>query len=179
MKANRFKALVLLLGTALVFNAGAAAPPKLLIQGYGAAVPAGWVAQEPSSSMRVAQFALPGTREAEVAAFFFPPGQGGNHEANILRWSSQFFSADGKAGKPVVSTRKSGDTEVTLVELNGKYARGIGMGQQGTAKSGQTLLVAMVETPAGRITLQIYGPSKLVAAQRANFIALAQSFRRA
>ncbi|MES2130654.1 MAG: hypothetical protein V4463_25560 [Pseudomonadota bacterium] len=168
----------IVLATALACGAAGAAPSKLQIQGYSAAVPAGWVAQEPSSSMRVAQFALPGTKDAEVAAFFFPPGQGGNHEANILRWSSQFFGADGKAGKPTVSTHKAGDTEVTLVELKGKYARGIGMGQQGDAKANQTLLVAMVETPVGRITLQIYGPTKQVTAQRANFLALAQSFKR-
>ena len=92
-------------------------------------------------------------------------------------WTSQFASADGKPVAPKISTEKSGDTEVTLVELQGTYARGAGMGMADAAKPDQILLIAMVETSAGRITLQIYGPSKTVSAQRDNFLKLAKGFR--
>lgn len=162
--------------------AAPAAPGQLTVQGFAASVPAGWVPAQPSSSMRVAQFSLPallGGEGAEVAAFFFPTGQGGSHEANIERWASQFAGPDGKPGKPELSVRKLADSEVSLVELKGTYARGVGMGPTGDAKPGQTLMIAMVETAAGRITLQMYGPSKAVAAQRENFIRLATGFRRA
>ena len=112
-----------------------------------------------------------------MAAFFFPPGQGGSQEANIERWASQFVGPDGKAGIPAVTSDKTGPMAVTMVELSGLYSRGVGMGPAGDAKPEQTLLIALVETPAGRITLQIYGPSKTVAAHRDGFVKLAKGFR--
>ncbi|MEO5659956.1 MAG: hypothetical protein ABIQ90_09185 [Polaromonas sp.] len=153
---------------------------KLVIQGLGSQIPAGWTPAPLSSTMRVAQFGLPGAAGAEpgeVAIYFFPTGQGGSQEANIDRWASQFTDAGGKPVKPTTSTRKSGDTEVTLVELQGSYARGVGMGPSGDVKPDQTLMIAMTEAPAGRITMQMYGPSKTVAAHRDSFIKLAMGFR--
>ena len=159
----------------------AAAPAiPISVQGYTALAPAGWIAEAPSSSMRFAQFAVPAALAqdaGEVAAFFFPPGQGGSQQANIERWTSQFAGPDGKAAIPAVTSDNSGALAVTLVELSGLYARGVGMGPAGEAKPGQTLLIALVETPAGRITLQIYGPSKTVAAHRDGFVKLAKGFR--
>jgi hypothetical protein len=158
-----------------------AQPGQLVVQGYAGPLPAGWVATAPSSSMRVAQFALPapiGVEPGELAAFFFAPGQGGSHEANIERWASQFSTADGQPGKPKVETFKAGESAVTLVELRGSYARGVGMGPSGDAKPDQRLMVAMIETAGGRITLQMYGPAKTVDAQRAAFLTLARGFRR-
>lgn len=153
---------------------------RLVIQGFAAPVPASWVPTQPSSTMRVAQFSLPaaaGAEAGELAAFFFPTGQGGSQEANIERWVSQFSGADGKPVSPKISSSQSGDMTVTLVELQGTYARGVGMGPAGEAKPNQTLLVALVETAVGRITLQTYGPSKTIAAQRDSFIKLAKGFR--
>lgn len=154
---------------------------KLVIQGFAAPVPGTWTPTPPSSAMRVAQFALPaapGADAGELVAFFFPKGQGGSHEANIERWASQFATADGKPVAPKISTSKGGDIEVTLVELHGTYARGVGMGPAGgDAKPDQTLMTALVETPIGRITLQMYGPNKTVAAQRDNFLKLAKGFQ--
>lgn len=171
-------------GTAPGAPAAVAAPPaksdKLVIQGFASPVPAAWTPSQPSSTMRVAQFSLPAAADAEVgemAVFYFPTGQGGSHEANIERWTSQFTSADGKPVMPKISASKSGDIAVTLVELQGTYARGVGMGPAGDAKPDQTLLVALVEIPIGRITLQTYGPSKTIAAQRDNFVKLAKGFR--
>ena len=59
----------------------------------------------------------------------------------------------------------------------GNYARGVSMGTPGQAKPDQALLVAIVKTAAGRITLQMYGPNKTVSAQRDNFLKLAKGFR--
>lgn len=152
---------------------------SLVIQGLASPIPDAWTPSQPSSTMRVAQFALPaaaGTEAGEVAVYFFSAGEGGSHEANIERWTSQFVTTDGNPVTPKITTSKGGDHEVTLVELQGTYARGVGMGPTGDAKPDQTLLIAMVETPVGRITLQMYGPSKTVAAQRDNFLKLAKGF---
>lgn len=159
----------------------AAQSGQLVVQGFAGPLPAAWVATAPSSSMRVAQFALPapiGVEPGELAAFFFAPGQGGSHDANIERWASQFSSADGQPGTPKVETFKAGESAVTLVELRGSYARGVGMGPSGDAKPDQRLTIAMIETANGRITLQMYGPAKTVEAQRAAFLTLVRGFRR-
>jgi hypothetical protein len=163
--------------------AAAAAPAAharlLKVAGFAAEAPAAWTATEPSSSMRMAQFNVPAARGAEggeAAVFFFPSGQGGPQSANIDRWVSQFTGADGKPVAPKVSTARSGANGITLVELNGSYSRGVGMGPGGDAKPNQTLLVAMIEITAGRITLQLYGPAATVAAQRDAFLKLATGF---
>jgi hypothetical protein len=154
---------------------------RLTVQGYAGPVPAGWTSTAPNSNMRVAQFALPaapGSDGGEVAVFFFATGQGGTQAANIDRWSSQFGGSDGKPVAPKVEHVKAPVGDITLVELHGSYARGMGMGPQGEAKPNQTLVVAMVETPTGRITLQLYGHEKTVAAQRDGFLKLARGFQR-
>jgi len=153
---------------------------KLVIQGFTSQVPAAWTPTQLSSPMRVAQFALPaaaGAAAGEVAIYFFRTGQGGSNEVNIGRWTSEFSSADGKPVAPKISTSKSGDIELTLVELQGSYARGVGMGTAGEAKPDQSLMVAIVTTAIGRFTLQMYGPSKTVASQRDNFLKFAKGFR--
>lgn len=154
---------------------------KLSIRGWSSPAPAAWTLVEPASTMRTAQFILPGTgskgaEDGEVAVYFFPTGDGGSQEVNIARWSEEVTDAAGKPVKPLLSTTKSGMTKVTLVTLQGNYMRGANMLPGAERKSNQTLLVAMVETSIGRITLQAYGPSKTVAAQRDSFIKLANSF---
>ena len=158
----------------------AAKPSRLVIQGFASPLSPTWVATVPSSSMRVAQFDIPAAKGAdagEMAVFFFPSGQGGSPEANIQRWASQFTAPNGQAVTPKVSTENIGGMRLTLVELQGTYARGVGMGPTGDAKPNQTLLVALVETTVGRITLQLYGANKTISAQRSNFMKLAKGFR--
>lgn len=154
---------------------------KLSIRGWSAPAPAAWTPVEPASTMRSAQFILPGTaakgaEDGEMVAYFFPTGDGGSQDANIARWTEEVTDAAGKPVKPVVSTVKSGMTKVTLLTLQGNYTRGANMLPGAERKNNQTLLVAMVETTIGRITLQAYGPSKTVAAHRDSFIKLANSF---
>lgn len=136
---------------------------------YTVAVPALWVAEKPSSNFRLAQFKIPGKTEADRASmvvFYFGPGQGGSPEANIARWVSQFSRPDRRSVKPVVRRYKVGRLPVTSVELNGTYARGIGMGPQTTPLPDQTLLATIVETPKGNLTFQLWGPRATVAAHR-------------
>lgn len=166
--------------------AGATAPKplpktaKLSIRGWSSPAPGAWTPVEPGSAMRAAQFILPGAAgkgsDGEMVAYFFPTGDGGTHEANIARWSAEVTDSAGKQVKPVVSVSKSGMTKVTLVTLEGAYTRGANMLPGAERKAEQTLLVAMVETTIGRITLQAYGPSKTVAAQRDSFVKLANGF---
>ena len=94
-----------------------------------AAAPKGWVAQQPSSSMRVAQYGLPGPDgEATLGIFFFGPGQGGSVEANIERWHGQFTQGDGQPAQGRRWTRQVGDIEITGLDISGTFSAGMGMG---------------------------------------------------
>jgi len=161
--------------------AAAQAPGSLVFKDYRAPVPTAWQSQPPSSSMRVAQYrvpAAPGSGDGEAVVFYFGKGQGGTVEANIERWTSQFSNPDGRPVIPRVQKLTANGLSVTIVELNGSYARGVGTGPQGEAKPNQTLLVAVVETPEGNVTIQLYGSKETVAAQRKGFDAMVRGFKK-
>jgi hypothetical protein len=98
-------------------------------------------------------------------------------EANVQRWESQFGAPDGKPVKAVQHKAKAGGMAVTWAELNGTYARGVGMGQESTAKPNQTLLAAVVETPQGNITFHLYGAKASVANARKAFEAMVNGLK--
>lgn len=134
-------------------------------------VPADWVANEPSSGMRLLQFTVPADDAgdaAQLVVYYFGPGQGGSLEANVARWSSQ-FSADDDPVEPVI-TPLNGNFPATLVELTGNYARGVGVGSASDALPNRTLLAGVVETPRGNLYPQLHGPAALVAKHRAAFV---------
>src|SRR3954468_23388940 len=87
-------------------------------------VPAGWVEQTPSSSMRQAQFSLPkadgDTADGELVVFYFGPGQGGSVEANIDRWVGQIAEPDGSSSKDKAKTSKKvvSGFPVTIVDVS-------------------------------------------------------------
>ena len=126
MPQRHLLAMSLMLVTSFAWAAGQA----VSFLGLTSEVPAEWVSSQPSSTMRVLQFDIPGGEGGDGAQFvvyFFGPGQGGSLEANLERWVSQFSSPDGKPVEPVVTPLKS-TMSATLVELRGSYARNVGMG---------------------------------------------------
>jgi hypothetical protein len=156
---------VLLLCLGVAAFAQNASSNRLALVDWTVPVPKTWNPQSPSSSMRLAQFSVPGKAGAgEVAIFYFGPGGGGPVQANIDRWASQFTTPQGGAVKPVVTKGTAAGMSVTHVELNGSYSRGVGMGQEGKPMPNQSLRVAVIETPKGNITFQIWGPRDTVTA---------------
>ena len=81
-------------------------------------VPRGWIEEPASSSMRRAQYRIPGgAGPGECVVFYFGPGQGGDAEANVARWAGQFRGADGQSARAAKkSTIKVGDIAILLVE---------------------------------------------------------------
>jgi len=70
----------------------------ITLLGYHTKAPGAWSVRQPASSSRLAQFVIHGAEaasDAEVVVFFFGASQGGNVEANIGRWRSQFSTPDG------------------------------------------------------------------------------------
>ena len=158
---------------AATLSASAVAQATVTLLDYKTTVPAGWTSRTPSSNMRLAEYTISGkdsASTAEVVVYFFGPGQGGNVEANLARWKSQFSNPDGSPVREVVSRSKAGDLSLTFAEYRGSYARAVGMGDPARAKPGQMLIAGIAETPRGTIFFQLFGPEASVAAQRQAFM---------
>lgn len=141
--------------------------------GLTAPLPDAWIEEQPSSSMRLARFLIPGgdnRGDAELVLYYFGQGQGGSAEANIARWKSQFTTASGGAANPSVETMAVSGMPVTVVELRGNYAHSVGMEPAATPEPDQILLATIVETPRGNVYIQLYGPAQAVAIQREAYI---------
>jgi hypothetical protein len=143
-------------------------------------VPPSLQAHPATSQMRLAEYNVPradGTH-AEVVVYYFGQGQGGSADANIARWTSQFTSADGGAVTPKVMTVDGTAFRTTVAELEGTYARGIGMGPGAAeAAPNQGLVAAVVETPEGNLFLQLFGDRGAVTATREDFLGMVRAIR--
>ncbi|MDJ0740578.1 MAG: hypothetical protein QNJ91_12730 [Gammaproteobacteria bacterium] len=155
-------------------ESASAAEPQQQVQflGLQTALPGDWQRRDPSSSMRLMQFVVPGNapgQSAELIFYYFGAGQGGTPEANITRWRSQFRAADGAPSMADVVRFDVEDIPITRVKLQGRYARGIGAGPGGGGKPNQTLLAAMLQTPRGQVTIQLHGDTPLIDSIEAAF----------
>ena len=158
---------------------GAAAAPSEGSTGAGVAwnEPSGWQKLDKASAMRKATYVLPpapGDSEAgEMAVFYFGPQQGGGVEANIKRWIGQFSGVD--EAKVQRSQRSVNGLTQHVVEIpSGSYTPG--MGQPGS-KEAYAMLAAVVETPSGPYFFKATGPSKTIAAARAEYFKMLDSMK--
>jgi|WetSurMetagenome_2_1015567.scaffolds.fasta_scaffold85930_3 hypothetical protein len=148
---------------------GQPAPDHTGSQVFGAfqvTIPSGWNSQPPSSSLRKAQFTLPGPAgNAEIAVFNFP-GQGGSVDANIERWIGQFSQPDGSSSKSKAKIREKqvSGFKITVLDVSGIYQGGMmpGMGES-RPQPNTRMLAAVVETPDGPWFFKLTGPSRTVA----------------
>jgi len=135
-------------------------------------VPPAWTEEKPSSSLRRAQYRVPGPAgEGECVVFYFGPGQGGDASANVSRWAEQFRQPDGQpsTAKMKTSTFDVGGMHVLQVEVTGIYSGGgmtIGMPPAGE-KAGYMLLGAIAEGPDANWFFKFTGPEATVRANRA------------
>jgi hypothetical protein len=177
-RRRRRGALVAILALSLL-GGGAKAAERLKLLSYSVPVPARWQPQPPASNFRLAQFRVPaaaGAGDGEVVVFYFGAGQGGSAAANIQRWTSQFTTAD---GKPVTPRRDSFEVRglpVTLVELQGSYARAVG-GVSSAPRPNQMLVAAVVETEQGNVILQLHGDRATVEENRPAFLHMVRDWR--
>jgi hypothetical protein len=142
-------------------------------------VPAGWVEEERTSSMRVAQYRLPkaagDTEDASVVLYYFGQNQGGSAAANIERWIGQMKQADGDTSKK--ENLEVNGLKVTTVDVAGTYVAETAPGS-GTFlnKPGYRLRAAVVETPNGSYYVKLVGPEKTVAQWNESFLSYLKSF---
>src|SRR6478609_1907658 len=86
--------------------------------------PPEWKPVTVSSSMRVAQWALPhaagDSQDGELVVYYFG-GQGGSLDANIERWVGQMKQPEGRPSPVKRDSRTINGLKVTLVDLTGTY----------------------------------------------------------
>ena len=162
-------------------QAAPAPPPGHGGEGLTWKSPAGWTEEAPSSSMRRAQYRIPGPGgPGELVVFYFGPGQGGDAKANAARWAAQFHRPDGGPVGDAAKTRdiKVGDIPVMLVEVTGAYVGGMGSGPSGPERPNYMLLGAIAQGPDANWFFRATGPRTTLEAQRAAFDSLVRSIRR-
>lgn len=143
--------------------------------------PTGWVEEERSSSMRVAQYKLPrttgDTQDGSLVLYYFGKDQGGSTAANIERWASQMQQTDGSKAKLTEDSFTANGLKITTVDAAGTYVAETSPGS-GTFenKPGYRLRAAVVETPNGSYFVKFVGPEKTVAHWNEAFTAYLKSF---
>ena len=129
--------------------------------------PGGWVKEQTTSTMRVAQYKLPKTEgdpeDALLVVYYFGASQGGAVQANIDRWISQMHQADGSESKDKAKTETStvNGLKVTSVDVLGIYTAEMAPGTPGQRNdTNYRMRAAVIETPKGNYFLKLVGPAK-------------------
>jgi hypothetical protein len=143
--------------------------------GLAFTAPPTWKSVPTSSSMRVAQYALPhvagDTADAELVVYYFG-GSGGTVEANIERWVGQMRQPDGRPSSAVAKrqSRTVNGMKVTLVDVPGTYIAEVTPGSAERHNSPNFhLRAAVIETSNGPYFIKLTGPAKTIAASEKSF----------
>src|SRR5215204_2686801 len=144
-------------------------------------VPAGWVEEERTSSMRVAQYRLPkavgDTEDTSLVLYYFGQGQGGSTAANVERWVGQMKQSDGSAAGAKQESFEANGLKVTTVDVSGTYVAETAPGSGAFHKKpAYRLLAAVVETPKGSYFVKLVGPEKTVTQWNDSFLSYVKSF---
>jgi len=129
--------------------------------------PPEWVLEQPTSSMRQAQYRLAraegDSEDAELVVFYFQGG-GGGVQANIDRWIGQFSKADGSPVTDAKTTnRQSHGIPLTILDVNGTYnSSSGGMSIQPAVKPNYRMLAVVAESGSGPWFFRLTGPMKTV-----------------
>ena len=125
-----------------------------------------WVAEEPESSMRVAQYRLPGegAADATLVVYFFA-GAGGSVEDNFERWLAQFEQPDGSDSRDRALVSHEVREAITLhhLEVAGTFVAEVTPGStERRREPGWRLRAAVVETDDGPYFVKLVGPEATV-----------------
>ncbi len=133
-------------------------------------LPAGWISETPSSSMRLAQARIPGAGgEGQLTVFYFGAGGGGGLEANLSRWIGQVNLDAGTQSRR--ETFDSGSFRITWIEVEGTIKPST-MGGPTEAQPDSRMVAAVVEGLQGPWYFKATGPATTMEAQREAFLGM-------
>jgi hypothetical protein len=127
-------------------------------------VPNEWVPEEPQSSMRVAQFRIPGPGgDASLVMFAFPGG--GSAQANVARWVQQIEQPDGTPSVEIAKTQQQerGGLVLTRLDVSGRFVgQDMPNAPPQPAIDSARLLALVVEGAGNPRFFKLTGPSATV-----------------
>lgn len=145
---------------------------------FEAPKPATWIGHPSTSSMRAANYTVPGRDghdAAHIVVFYFGSDQGGSVNDNILRWQGQFRpDENGHPVQPIVERVEADGMPLTLVELEGEYMK---MGANWYTPD-QMLLAGILESPIGNVFIRLAGETATVKANKEDFLAMVKGIKR-
>jgi hypothetical protein len=143
----------------------------------------GWLTETPTSSMRKAQFRLPGAdgaADASLVVYYFGPSGGGGVEANVARWAGQFEQPDGSDSMAALKStqRELHGMAVTDVQLAGTYVAETSPGSGVRVREeGWRMLASILEASEGAYYVKLVGPAATVARWDASYQAFIDATR--
>ena len=140
-------------------------------------IPQAWTEEQPSSTVRRAQYHVPGSGgDAECVVFYFGPGQGGDPLSNAQRWAGQFSQPDGSSSLSAMKTgqRSFAGYNVLWVEVTGTYQNVMVSGDEFPDSE---LLGAIVQGPDANWFFKVTGPRTTVEENRSLFEGMLASLR--
>lgn len=149
------------------------------LPGLAFSLPKEWEKGTPSSSMRMAQWVLPGPGgDGELVVFRFPGGAGGI-EANVSRWKGQFQAPEGKTIDDVTITKtiEAGGLKTTFVDVSGTYIAAVTPGaDEKHNDADQRMLAAIVEGSGDPFYFKAVGPRATMDVWAAAFETMSNAF---
>ena len=144
-------------------------------------VPAGWVEEQPASSMRRAQYRVPcSAGDGECVVFYFGAGQGGDPASNAARWAGQFRQPDGSSSVDSMQMSQLEGTQVPvqIVEVTGTYDGGMTMTDVPAEQMANHMLLGGIALGTDAPWFfKFTGPETTVRTQRESFVGMMESIR--
>jgi len=155
---------------------------RLQLGPFTVAAPADWTSKPVSSSMRAADFVLPGKpgADAELVVYYFGPDGAGSIDDNINRWLDQFEQPGGKPSRDVAKIEKTkfGGQDATFVSVTGRFvAQAMPGATQAVDKPDQALLAAIVASPKGPYYFKLVGAKATVDGNAKAFRSMLESLK--
>lgn len=165
-------------GTALPANHPPIATETVTGSALAWVTPAGWVSQAPSHTMRLAQWALPGSDGD--ATCVLSATAGGTAVENVRRWLGQFEANDGVDPNMVAELADVvlAGYPTTLLRTHGTYMDpGVGMQGEITPRPDWAIFGAIVEIPDRMHFFKCTGPRSTIDAQSDALESFVRSFQ--
>ncbi len=132
----------------------------------------GWKAAETARPMSAGSLTKEGEPKFEAIFYHFPGGQGGDVEANLARWKSQ-FAAEPEA-KLERENVKAGDKEIVIATITGTY-KGSSMRPEPVPLENHVTIAAIVPGPQGNVFIRLNASKEAADKVKEEFKALASS----
>jgi hypothetical protein len=140
----------------------------LELDGLKSQVPADWVAEKPSSNMRMAQFKVPrvagDSDDAILVVSFFGKGSGGSFEDNLERWRAEFTANEKEPKDPgKIESFKVGAVNVQEFDISGTHLTKIppfAPNPKIERRPNYRMFAVSFESPNGPYFIKLTGPAK-------------------